>query len=104
MQDGPECQGCHNRVTPLKAPVDFTNYDRDGDGAITPTDDAWFYAEVRSRINFEEIVASPLLQKPSGHHHFGGLGPGFDASLAPGQPGRAKYDLFLNWALSGAPQ
>jgi hypothetical protein len=104
LQDGPACQGCHNRVTPLKAPIDFTNYDRDGDGAITPTDDAWFYAEVRSRINFQEIVASPLLEKPSGKHHFGGLGTGFDATLAPGQPGRAKYDLFLNWALSGAPQ
>ncbi|HTS20285.1 MAG TPA: hypothetical protein VMN79_00615 [Casimicrobiaceae bacterium] len=104
LQDGTECQGCHNRFTPLKAPIDFTNYDRDGDGAITPTDDAWFYAEVRSRINFQEIVASPLLQKPAGEHHFGGLGPGFDTSLAPGQPGRAKYDLFLNWALNGAPQ
>ena len=104
LQDGAECQGCHNRATPLKAPIDFTNYDRDGDGAVTPTDDAWFYAEVRSRINFEEIAASALLQKASGNHHFGGLGAGFDTSLAPGQPGRAKYDLFLNWALAGAPQ
>jgi hypothetical protein len=104
LQDGMACQGCHNRATPLKAPIDFTNYDRDGDGAITPMDDAWFYAEVRSRINFQEIVASPMLEKPSGQHHFGGLGPGFDARLVPGQPGRAKYDLFLNWALSGAPQ
>ena len=104
LQDGNECQGCHNRVTPLKAPIDFTNYDRDGDGAITPTDDAWFYAEVRSRINFAEIAASPLLLKPSGHHHFGGLAAGFDTSLAPGQPGRAKYDLFLNWIVNGAPQ
>ena len=104
LQDGNECQGCHNRATPLKAPMDFTNYDRDGDGAITPTDDAWFYAEVRSRINFEDIAASALLQKPSGNHHFGRLGAGFDASLAPGQPGRAKYDLFLNWILNGAAQ
>ena len=104
LQDGTECQGCHNRVTPLKAPIDFTNYDRNGDGGITPTDDAWFYAEVRSRINFAEIAASPLLEKPSGHHHFGGLGPGFDTSLPPGQPGRAKYDLFLNWISNGAPQ
>ncbi|HUH92117.1 MAG TPA: hypothetical protein VL742_03085 [Casimicrobiaceae bacterium] len=104
LQDGTECQGCHNRVTPLKAPIDFTSYDRNGDGGVTPTDDAWFYAEVRSRINFAEIAASPLLQKPSGQHHFGGLGPGFDTSLAPGQPGRAKYDLFLNWILNGAPQ
>ena len=104
LQDGTVCQGCHNRAAPLRAPVDFTDYDRDGDGAITPTDDAWFYAEVRSRINFQEIVASPLLRRPSGNHHFGGLLPGFDTSLAPGQPGRAKYDLFLNWALSGALQ
>ena len=104
LQDGNECQGCHSPGSPLHPPIAFTNYDRNGDGAVTPTDDAWFYAEVRSRINFEEIVASALLQKPSGHHHFGGLGPGFDTSLAPGQPGRAKYDLFLNWALNGAPQ
>jgi len=104
LQDGTECQGCHAPASPLHPPIAFTNYDRDGDGGITPADDTWFYAEVRSRINFEEIAASALLQKPSGHHHFGGLGPGFDASLAPGQPGRAKYDLFLNWALNGAPQ
>jgi mono/diheme cytochrome c family protein len=104
LQDGDECQGCHNRATPLKAPIDFTNYDRDGDGAVTPADDAWFCAEVRSRINFEEIAASALLQKPSGNHHFGGLGAGFDTSAAPGQPARVKYDLFLNWALNGAPQ
>ena len=104
LQDGNECQGCHAPSSPLNPPIAFTNYDRNGDGAVTPTDDAWYYAEVRSRINFEEIVASALLQKPSGHHHFGGRGPGFDTSLAPGQPGRAKYDLFLNWALNGAPQ
>jgi hypothetical protein len=29
---------------------------------------------------------------------------GFDASAAPGDPARAKYDLFLNWILAGAPQ
>jgi mono/diheme cytochrome c family protein len=104
LQDGFECQGCHAPGSPLHPPIAFTNYDRDGDALITPTDDAWFYAEVRSRINFVEIIASPLLQKPSGHHHFGSVGPGFDTSLTPGQPGRAKYDLFLNWALNGAPQ
>jgi hypothetical protein len=105
LQDGNECQGCHNPDGPLHPPIDFTNYDRNGDGmAGTATDDTWFYAEVRSRINFSEIVTSALLQKPSGLHHFGGLGQGFDTSLAPGQPGRAKYDVFLNWALNGAPQ
>ena len=104
LQDGNECQGCHAPASPLHPPIAFTNYDRDGDGAITPTDDAWFYAEVRSRINFAEVAASALLQKPSGQHHFGRLGAGFDTSLAPGQPERAKYDLFLNWILNGAPQ
>jgi mono/diheme cytochrome c family protein len=104
LQDGNECQGCHAPASPLHPPIAFTNYDRDGDGGVTPADDAWFYAEVRSRINFTEIAASALLLKPSGHHHFGKLGLGFDTSLAPGQPGRAKYDLFLNWILNGAPQ
>ena len=104
LQDGNECQGCHAPASPLHPPIAFTNYDRDGDGAITPTDDAWFYAEVRSRINFAEVAASALLQKPSGQHHFGRLGPGFDTRLPPGQPERAKYDLFLNWILNGAPQ
>lgn len=104
LQDGNKCQGCHAPASPLHPPIAFTNYDRDGDGAITRTDDAWFYAEVRSRINFAEVAASALLQKPSGQHHFGRLGPGFDTRLAPGQPERAKYDLFLNWILNGAPQ
>ena len=104
LQDGTKCQGCHAPASPLRPPIAFTNYDRDGDGGITPTDDVWFYAEVRSRVNFEEIAASALLQKPSGNHHFGGLGTGFDTSVAPGQPERAKYDLFLNWILNGAPQ
>ena len=97
--------GCHSPASPLPAPIYFTNEDRDGDGvAGSATDDAWYYAEVRSRINFAEIAASELLRKPAGLHHRGGRGEGFDTSLAPGQPGRAKYDLFLNWALNGAPQ
>jgi len=73
--------------------------------------DLWFYTELRGRINFTEIVASPLLRKPSGNHHSGGQRNGFDTSLAPGQlvggqngAGRGSYDLFLNWMLNGAPQ
>lgn len=104
LQEGQQCQGCHAPASALHPPIAFTSYDRDGDGAIGATDDAWFYAEVRSRINFTEIAASALLQKPAGQHHFGGLGNGFDTSLTPGQPGRAKYDLFQNWILNGAPQ
>ena len=41
------------------------------DALARPTVDA-FYAEVRSRINFTDIVASPLLRKPIGLHHGGG--------------------------------
>jgi len=105
LQDGNKCQGCHSPASPLPAPIYFTNEDRDGDGAAgSATDDAWYYAEVRSRINFAEIAASPLLRKPAGFHHRGFRGEGFDTSMAPGQPGRAKYDLFLNWVLNGAPQ
>jgi hypothetical protein len=105
LQDGQKCQGCHSPASPLPAPIYFTNEDRDGDGvAGSATDDAWYYAEVRSRINFAEIAASDLLRKPAGFHHRGARVDGFDTSAAPGQPGRAKYDLFLNWALNGAPQ
>ncbi len=105
LQDGNKCQGCHSPASPLPAPINYTNEDRDGDGvAGSATDDAWYYAEARSRINFAEIAASELLRKAAGFHHRGGRGEGFDTSVAPGQPGRAKYDLFLNWALNGAPQ
>ena len=45
-------------AVPLTYAIYFTNEDRDGDGiAGTATDDAWYYAEVRSRINFAEIAA-----------------------------------------------
>jgi hypothetical protein len=105
LQDGQKCQGCHSPASPLPAPIIFTNEDRDGDGLVgTATDDAWYYTEVRSRINFAEIAASELLRKPAGLHHRGGRGEGFDTTRAPGDPGRAKYDLFLNWALNGALQ
>lgn len=96
------CTGCH--VAGGFPPVAWTNIDRNGDGLVDATDDQWFYAEVRGRINFTDIVASPLLRKPSANHHFGGLRAGFDTSLAPGQVGRANYDMFVNWILNGAPQ
>ena len=82
----------------------YADYDRNGDGVIDATDTAWLYAEVRSRLNFTDIVASPLLRKPSNNHHFGGLQDGFDTSKVPGDPARVNYDLILDWILSGAPQ
>jgi predicted CXXCH cytochrome family protein len=105
LQTGDACTSCHNPAGSPLPPVFFSNEDRDGDGtAGNATDDAWFYAEVRGRINSTDIVASPLLRKPSGNHHNGGQRAEFDTNLAPGQPGRRRYDLFLNWILNGAPQ
>jgi hypothetical protein len=99
------CTGCH---TGTGAPIVYTNIDRNGDGVSgDATDDLWFYTEVRGRINFTDIVASPLLRKPSGQHHAGGGGTGtfnITANPTPGAAGRANYDLFLNWILNGAPQ
>ena len=58
---------------------------------------------MRSRINFTEIAASPLLRKPSNNHHGGLFQAGFDTSAVPGDNARRNYDLFLNWILNGAP-
>ena len=106
MQAGGACTSCHSASGTLpRPPVFFTNDDRNGDGTVgDATDDAWFYAEVRGRINFTEIAASPLLRKPAGNHHGGSRVAGFDTSAAPGRPARAHYDLILNWTLNGAPQ
>jgi mono/diheme cytochrome c family protein len=100
------CTTCHTAapVGGQKPPILYTSDDRNGDSLFDATDDAWFYKELRGRINFTDIVASPLLRKPSGNHHNGAQRPGFDTSLAPGAAGRANYDLFLNWILNGAPE
>ena len=72
------CRSCHtpppnDNVAGL--PCSFV-----GDGGADRTDRNTFYAEVRSRVNFTDIVASPLLRKPSGFHHNGGRLTGFDSS------------------------
>jgi mono/diheme cytochrome c family protein len=105
MQSTASCTQCHNPVgTPPMPPVFYTNEDRNGDGTVgDATDDRWFYEEVRGRINFTEVGASPLLRKPSNNHHGGRLVLGFDTTKEPGAPERARYDLFLNWILNGAP-
>ena len=105
MQEGNRCTQCHSPEGTLPhPPVWYANVDRNGDGAVDATDDAWFYQEVRSRINFTDVEGSPLLRKPSGNHHGGQLIPGFDTSKPPGDPARVRYDLFANWILNGAPQ
>ena len=108
LQAGPgQCTTCHQaggdgNVLP---PIWYSTYDRAGTGnAADVTNDAWFYTELRGRINFTDVAASPLLRKPAGHHHNGLQRVGFDDSLAPGAVGRREYDKFLNWILNGAPQ
>jgi mono/diheme cytochrome c family protein len=105
MQTAGSCVTCHSPTGQQpRPPVFYTNEDRNGDSiAGDATDDRWFYEEVRSRINFTDVAASPLLRKPSNNHHGGKLIAGFDTSKPPGAAERARYDLFLNWILNGAP-
>jgi len=111
------CIACH--VSPAGGsgvipPIFYDDYVRSGSGTgADATNTHWFYTELRGRINFTDIVASPLLRKPSGHHHNGGLvggaGGGFNDSVPLGPPGapaasRAEYDKILGWILNGAPE
>ena len=91
------CAGCHGKF-PSQPP---TSFDRLDPGA---------FDRVRGLVNLTDIAASPLLRKPSGSHHSANPDPliNFDIRQpdtlnSPGQASRTDYDLFLNWALSGAP-
>lgn len=113
LQGPASCSGCH---TPGGGPpIFYTDIDRNNSGgAADATDDLWFWTELRGRINFTDVAASPLLQKPSGHHHGGGLvldpTATWSCSTAPcssytnvGQYYAAAYNMFVNWILNGAP-
>lgn len=99
---------CHvNTATAPKPSVFYNDYDRAGTGVVAGTDATnrnWLYTEVRSRINFTDLIASPLLRKPSGHHHNGGQLTGFDTSKALGNSARVDYDKLVAWILRGAPE
>jgi len=116
---GTGCVSCHADTLPSTVipPSFYNDYDRAGTGNATdPTNRNWLYAEVRGRVNFSDIVASPLLRKPSGKHHNGGLQPGFTlgaltqvannppASNLPGNAARQSYDKLVAWILRGAPE
>ncbi|MCG6934132.1 MAG: hypothetical protein LJE57_10870 [Gallionella sp.] len=115
------CTSCH--VPSGGPPIFYNDYDRNGDGSIdsgsaNSIDDRWFYSELRGRINFTDVAASPLLRKPTGHHHGGGLI--FDmanttpCAASPTYPScqpyatlgdyyKAQYNKIVLWMLNGAP-
>ncbi len=112
---GGGCTTCHQPLgNGVKIPpIWYSAEDRAGTGLGTEnsaTNNHWFYTELRGRINFTDIVASPLLRKPAGHHHGANDVPGiiartgFDTSQEPGHADRADYDLLLNWIFNGAPE
>ena len=111
LQGPPGCSGCH--YPGGGPPIFYTDYDRNGDGSVNATDDLWFYTELRGRINFTDVAASPLLLKPSGHHHGGGHVLNFADTSSCSTCGpyatygayyAAAYNMFVNWILNGAPQ
>jgi mono/diheme cytochrome c family protein len=102
------CTGCHFGPATDGPPIHYNDYDRVGiggaaTGAETPNRHQ-LYLDVRARVNFNDVVSSRILQRPSGNHHPGGLLTNFDSSLAPGSAGRGAYDIFLHWILNGATE
>jgi hypothetical protein len=96
-----KCVACHKDIAapaPTQTPpIWYTNFDRDGNGgAADATDEAWFLKALSGRVNLTEIVASPLLRKPSGNHHNGGklLDVATNAGLR-------NYSILYNWILAG---
>ena len=119
LQGPPSCSGCHTAGG--GPPIFYTDYDRNGDGLVQTaygqTDDRWFYTELRGRINFADVAASPLLKRPRGlQHGAGSVVFNFTdvaACTAPcgGTTAYAQnkdyfmsaYNMFVNWISNGAP-
>ncbi len=114
------CSGCH--IDPIlnatiSQPISYANYDRNGDSVTDAKDDRWFYTELRARINFTDIEASPLLRRPAGLQHgagyivldaslttnCSGVYPECPTGMTSGQYNAAVYNMFVNWILNGAP-
>lgn len=106
LQGAGGCTSCHASTVAAPIPsIFYDDHDRAGTGdASDASNRDWFYTEVRGRVNLTDWVASPLLRKPSGNHHNGGLRPGFDTSQAPGHPLRQDYDKLVAWIVRGAPK
>ncbi len=95
------CGSCHRPGGSGSPPVFFA--DTLANTTVARTDIPALHAEVRSRVNFADIAASPLLRKPTGLHHSGGPLPNFDDTKEVGRPERKDYDTFVAWILAGAP-
>ena len=98
-----KCVDCHKNVaTPLPVttpPIWYTSFDRDNDGAVNSTDEAWFLKAISGRVNLTEIVASPLLRKPTGNHH--NAGKVIDVADGTTNGGLWNYSVLYNWILAG---
>lgn len=92
------------------------DFDRDGNVVVDSNDDYEFYKALRGRVNLTDFLASPLLRKPTGHHHNAGAvldvtATGTACGAAPacapfanyGAYSQAVYDTFLDWIQHGAP-
>ena len=119
LQGPPGCSSCHqpNGGPPIYY-IDAV--DRNGDGITgsqaspNSIDDNWFWTELRGRINFTDVAASPLLRRPTSVQHGAGyivLDPNDTTSCSTcgaayttyGAYNAAAYNMFVNWILNGAP-
>jgi len=102
---GNKCVLCHKNVSPplpgTTPPIWYTDFDRDGNGAVDPTDNSWFVSELSGRVNLTDIQASPLLRKPTGKHHNGGTLLNLADTSSGG--GLSNYSILYNWILDGMP-
>jgi hypothetical protein len=103
------CVSCHTKNVVVPAPQNTPPIwysstlsgggDRDGDGLVNATDDAWFLKALSGRVNLTEIEASALLRKPSGNHHRGGKL--IDVTDTTPGGGLSNYSILYNWILAG---
>jgi len=99
------CADCHRPGgVPNNPPIAFAAIDRDGDGAVTDTDDEWLLKELRGRVNLTEIGASPLLLRPTGKHHGTANNLSRDVNVNPNAPkGLERYSELYHWIVNGMP-
>jgi hypothetical protein len=96
-----KCVSCHTSPAVSPTPPIFYNstLDRDNNGAVDATDEAWFLKAVQGRVNLTEIAASPLLRKPTGNHHRGLML--LDVTDTTSNGGLRNYSILYNWILAG---